>query len=146
MHFWQSYLPAIHPYFTFRAITRVTLNGFSPNLRYALILWRSALGLLLGKFRQFLTELSAHDTIMPGYHRFMIYLCYCLGRNSAKIKWPPKRGLHYAIKSCCCFFCCIFCCSCFFFFFFVFFVCFFFGVVVVVVVVVFCFFFSYRTS
>ena len=28
----------------------------------ALILWRSALGLLIGKFRQFLTELSAQDT------------------------------------------------------------------------------------
>ena len=29
---------------------------------YALILWRSGLGLLMGKLRQFLTELSARDT------------------------------------------------------------------------------------
>ena len=33
-----------------------------PNLVCALILWRSGLGLLMGKFRQFLTELSARDT------------------------------------------------------------------------------------
>ena len=30
-------------------------NGFSPNLVCALILWRSGLGLLMGKFRQFWT-------------------------------------------------------------------------------------------
>ena len=30
----------------------------------ALILWRSGLGLLMGKFRQILTEVSAHETIM----------------------------------------------------------------------------------
>ena len=40
----------------------VNINGFSPNLVCALILWRSGLGLLMGKFRQFLTELSAPDT------------------------------------------------------------------------------------
>ena len=34
----------------------------SPNLVSALILWTSGLGLLMGKFRQFLTELSARDT------------------------------------------------------------------------------------
>ena len=32
------------------------------NLVCALILWRSGLGLLMGKFRQFLTKLSARDT------------------------------------------------------------------------------------
>ena len=31
------------------------MNGFSPNLVYALILWRSGLELLMGKFHQFLT-------------------------------------------------------------------------------------------
>ena len=35
---------------------------FLPNLVCALILRRSGLGLLMGKFRQFLTELSARDT------------------------------------------------------------------------------------
>ena len=43
-------------------ITRVNINGFSPNFVCALILWRSGLGLLMGKFRQFLTELFARDT------------------------------------------------------------------------------------
>ena len=33
---------------------------FLPNLVYALVLWASCLELLVGKFRQFLTELSAH--------------------------------------------------------------------------------------
>ena len=47
--------------FRFRMITWVNINGFWPNLVYALILWRSGLGLLMGKFRQFLTE-SARDT------------------------------------------------------------------------------------
>ena len=64
--FWQSYLPAIHPYFTFRTITWVNLNGFSPNLICAFILWRSALGLLIGKFGQF-WQLSARDMIMAGF-------------------------------------------------------------------------------
>ena len=48
--------------FSFQMITLVNINGFSPNLVCALILWRSGLGLLMGKFRQFLTELSARDT------------------------------------------------------------------------------------
>ena len=43
-------------------ITSVNINGFSPNLVCALILWRSAYGLLMGKFHLFLTELSALNT------------------------------------------------------------------------------------
>ena len=58
----DSYLPARNPYFHFRMITSVNINEFSPYLVYVLILWRYALGLLTGKFRQFLTELSARDT------------------------------------------------------------------------------------
>ena len=48
--------------FSFPDDNLVNINGFSPNLVYALILWRSGLGFLMGKFRQFLTELSARDT------------------------------------------------------------------------------------
>ena len=49
---------------------------FSPNLMRALILRRYALGLLSSKFRQFLAELSAHNTIMAGYYHFTFYyLC-----------------------------------------------------------------------
>ena len=43
-------------------ITLVNINGFSPNLVCALILCRSALGLLIGKFVKFFTELSVRDT------------------------------------------------------------------------------------
>ena len=52
---------SVRPYFRFRAITCVNINGFSPNLVCALILWRSGLGLQTGKLCQFLTELSARD-------------------------------------------------------------------------------------
>ena len=48
--------------FHFRMITWVNISGFSQNLVCALILWRSGLGFLMGKFRQILTELSARDT------------------------------------------------------------------------------------
>ena len=50
---------SVHPYFRFRTITLVNINRFSPNSVCALILWISGLGLLMGKFHQFLTELSA---------------------------------------------------------------------------------------
>ena len=43
-------------------ITSVNVNGFSPNLVCALILWRPGFGIANGKFHQFLTELSARDT------------------------------------------------------------------------------------
>ena len=54
---------SIHPsIFLLRMITWININGFSPNLVCALILWISGLGLLMGKFRQIFTELSARDT------------------------------------------------------------------------------------
>ena len=34
----------------------------------ALLLWRSGLGLVMSKFRPFVTELSAHDMIMMEYY------------------------------------------------------------------------------
>ena len=43
--------PRHPPYFCFWMITWVNINGFSPNLVCALILWRSGLRLLMGKFR-----------------------------------------------------------------------------------------------
>ena len=43
-------------------ITQVNVNGFSPNLVCALILWSSVLGLLMANFRQYLIELPARDT------------------------------------------------------------------------------------
>ena len=53
----------VHPsVFRFRMVTGVNINGFSPNLVCALILWRSGLGLLMGKFPQIFTQLSARET------------------------------------------------------------------------------------
>ena len=53
------------------------MNGFSPNLVYAFwTLLISSLGFLMGKFRQCLTELSAHDTIIAGYYS-LIFLFGC---------------------------------------------------------------------
>ena len=40
-------------FFHFRMITLVNINGFSPNLVYAFILWKYVLGLLIYKSRYF---------------------------------------------------------------------------------------------
>ena len=50
----------------------VNINGFLLNLVCALMLCRSGLGLLMGKLRQLLTELSARDAIMAGYYSLML--------------------------------------------------------------------------
>ena len=43
-----------------------------------LILWSSALGLLFGKFRKFLTELSAQDMTMVGNcFTFFVVVFFC---------------------------------------------------------------------
>ena len=58
-------------FFFFFFVSGVNINEFSPNLVCALISWRSGLGLLMGKFRQFFTELSARDTTIfsfPDYN------------------------------------------------------------------------------
>ena len=52
----------------------ININGFSPNLVCTLILWRSGLGLLMGKFCQIFTELSASDTIMEEYYSLTFLL------------------------------------------------------------------------
>ena len=66
----DSYLSVTHLYFCFQTITLVNVSGFSPNLVCALILQRSDLGLLMGKFRQSLIELSAHHTIVSHFYLF----------------------------------------------------------------------------
>ena len=82
----QSYVrPSI---FRFRMITRVNINGFSPNLVCALILWRSGLRLLMGKFHQMFTELSARDTIMAGYYKLTFLLRNMAPLNVLKICTP----------------------------------------------------------
>ena len=61
-----SVCPSIHKYFYLWMINWVNINRFSANLVCALILCRSGLGLLMVRFRQFLT--AACDTIMAGYY------------------------------------------------------------------------------
>ena len=61
----------------------------------ALILWRSGLGLLMGKFHPFLTELSAHNT---WYFSFRTIACVNLNGFSpnlicALILWRSALGL-----------------------------------------------------
>ena len=58
----MSICPSIR--ISFWMITWVTINWFSANLVCALILWRSGLGLLMDKFHQILTELSARDRLI----------------------------------------------------------------------------------
>ena len=52
-------------------ITWVNINGFSPNLIRALILWRSGLGLLMGRFRQILMEFNDRPETCPNF-RFRV--------------------------------------------------------------------------
>ena len=80
--------------FYFRMITLVNINGFSPNLVCTLILWRSALGLLIGKFRQF-------DSYLPGTHPYFHFWTLTLLNSNgfspnlvcALILWTSALGL-----------------------------------------------------
>ena len=64
-------------YFSFRMITSVSVNGFTQNWLCALILLRSALGLLMGKFCQFLTRVICQR-----------HICiFILGNNLCKSQW-----------------------------------------------------------
>ena len=69
----QSYIhPSVRSSFLDDNLSR---HGCLPNLVCALILWRSGLGLLMGKFRQTLTEFSARNAIMAGYCRLTVLFC-----------------------------------------------------------------------
>ena len=73
-------------------ITLVNINGYSPNLVCALVLWRPGFGLLMGKFLQFLTELSAHNTFIFSF----------LDDNFSKYQWIfTKLGMYIDIVEIC---------------------------------------------
>ena len=59
----DSYLPTTCPYFRFQAITSVIINGFFTRIVCALILWRSGLGLLMGK----------QSVSCPPHNRIFVY-------------------------------------------------------------------------
>ena len=52
----------------------------------AFLLWRSALGLHIGKFRQFLTGLSAHNMIIAGLNLVLTRSAQC----NPFIQQPPQ--------------------------------------------------------
>ena len=86
----QSYVrPSV---FRFQMITWVNINGFSRNLVCALKLWRSGLGLLMGKFRQSFMELPACNTIMAGYCSLTFLLT-----SSDLQTCPGAKFLHHCI-------------------------------------------------
>ena len=61
------YCTLVHPYFISR--WWVNISGFLPDLVCTLILWRSGLGLLIGKFCQFLT-VTMYLPVLHLYFRF----------------------------------------------------------------------------
>ena len=65
-------------------ISSVNINGFSPNLVFALIL-RSGLGLVMSKFHQFLTELSTYQLILAGYSMFIFLIILISNKSSADL-------------------------------------------------------------
>ena len=70
--------------FCFQTMTCVNVSGFLPNLLYILILWRSGLGLLMGKFRQLLIEVSVH----------LMSVFSFLDSNLSKYQWIcTKHGM-----------------------------------------------------
>ena len=77
-------------YFHLRMVTLVNINGFSPNLVCALILWGRGLGLLMGKFRQILTELSIGPDKRGIHEIFFLFLQenVCCGYS---LEAPPLR-------------------------------------------------------
>ena len=71
------------------------INGFSPNLVCAVILWSFGLGLLMGNFRQILLELSAQDMAIFSFpddnlskHQWIFTKLVC-----ALILWRSGLGL-----------------------------------------------------
>ena len=64
----MSFRPSVRPSVVRPSVVSFPNNSLSkcqlilPNFVCVLILWRSGLGLLMGKVRQFLTELYARDT------------------------------------------------------------------------------------
>ena len=64
----------------------------SPNLVCALILWKSSLGLLTGKYRQILKELAARPMTVAGYYRFTflffaLMICFKASEKFYSCSW-----------------------------------------------------------
>ena len=92
---YMSIGPSVCPYFHFRMIAWVNVNEFSPNLIYALIVWGSGLGLQMGKFWQFLTEIFACDMSLFSFLDDNLSKCQWISPNlvCALILWRSCLGL-----------------------------------------------------
>ena len=81
-------------YLHFQTITSVNVNVFSPNLVCGLMLWRSGLGLLMGKYCQFLKELPARDMFIFLFLDDDLSKCqWSFTKHGALILWRSGLGL-----------------------------------------------------
>ena len=71
------------------------MNGFTPNLIFALILIRSGFGAIMGEFRLFLTDLYARNVIVEEYYRFMFLLKKATLISALKDNYRFLQVLHY---------------------------------------------------
>ena len=74
-------------YFSFQTIT-LNVDGFSRILLCALILWRSAFGLLMGKFLQFLTRVIC----LQHSYIFISFVCLLWGLTTQSTYWGYVDG------------------------------------------------------
>ena len=89
--FLTSYLPTMS-IFLFLDNNLSQYQWISPNKVCQLILWKSGLGLRLGKFCQVLTELSACLTIVAGCYRFVfIYSIETYAEVTLPLEVPERR-------------------------------------------------------
>ena len=71
----DSYLPATHLYFCFRTIN-FSISQLIFTKLIGAVIWRSSLGLLMGKLHQFLTQLSVHILFSVYVHVWLLlFLC-----------------------------------------------------------------------
>ena len=90
-------MPEICPYFCFQTIACVKCQVILTKLGTCIDIKEICLGLQMGKFRQCMTELSAHDTIMAGYYSLTFLF---LGKHCSCFVW------YYVLYA-------WFCCVCF---------------------------------
>ena len=85
---------SVHPCFHLWTITWRNISGFSPNLACALILWTSGLGLLMGRFCQFLTVIyPPHDSgrVLLFYVFYLFWISHDYDLHICCHPWIEER-------------------------------------------------------
>ena len=93
---------AIRPYFRLRTITLSNINGFSPNLVCALILWKSGLGLLMDKFPHFfdIVIYPPHDSgWVSAFHVFVYANSLCVRRKTTIKSRCEVKFSYFSLKN-----------------------------------------------